>query len=62
MNLAGSSIGELTFETFFAKEARGRLVLVGKTPRLFHLEVNWGLQYGLSGNPALYMATLQCRA
>jgi len=49
--LAGSQ-ALLLFETIFAKEARKRYRLSGKTPRLFIHEMCWGLKCGLSGNQA----------
>jgi len=48
-----------TFEIHPAKEARKSQVLVRKTPRLFRKEIDRGLQCGLSGNLALFLATKQ---
>jgi hypothetical protein len=40
-----------------AKEARKRDWSLRKSPRLFLTEADWGLQCGLSGNPASPMVT-----
>ena len=46
----------LLLETIFAKEAKDRFVLLWKTPRL-SVGADRGLQYGLSGNRVLALAT-----
>ena len=44
-------------ETILAKEAKSRNVLWWKTPRLSYIGADRGLQYGLSGNRVLILAT-----
>ena len=46
-------------ETILAKEAKSRIVLQWKTPRLSIFGADRGLQYGLSGNRVFKLATLE---
>ena len=48
----------LLLETMLAKEAKSRIVLWWKTPRLSIIGADRGLQYGLSGNRVYKLATL----
>ena len=51
-----TQIALLLLETILAKEAKDRFVLLWKTPRL-SVGADRGLQYGLSGNRVLALAT-----
>ena len=51
-----TQIALLLLETILAKEAKDRFVLLWKTPRL-SVGADRGLQYGLSGNRVLTLAT-----
>ena len=47
----------LPCESLLAKEDKSRCTLLWKSPRLSYNRANKGLQYGLSGDRVIFMAT-----
>ena len=47
----------LPCESLLAKEDKSRRTLLWKSPRLSYYRADKGLQYGLSGNRVVFMAT-----